>query len=205
LACLPAAVSLLLLVAFLCRSLGELSTHLALQALFVQSSPVREPLLQAFPFPSTLREVTLHLLSLTCMFIYSSCGKWVFPSSLVKFSSLCHSYKLSCSWLLGTSTLSGQVQLVYLQFWEGFLSPTLWHSVHPTLFATCLYCSFFLLLSFSFFPRWESVCPGGYAVLAQDCLCKYHVPLSSPSSCLLKPSGHGCLVARVPSWFLCLT
>jgi hypothetical protein len=29
---------------------GELSTHLALQALFTQSSPVREPLLQAFPF-----------------------------------------------------------------------------------------------------------------------------------------------------------
>jgi hypothetical protein len=32
---------------------GELSSHLAPQALFTQSSPVREPLLQAFPFPST--------------------------------------------------------------------------------------------------------------------------------------------------------
>jgi hypothetical protein len=32
---------------------GELSTHLAPQALFTQSSPVREPLLQAFPFAST--------------------------------------------------------------------------------------------------------------------------------------------------------
>jgi hypothetical protein len=32
---------------------GELSTHLALQALFTQSSPVSELLLQAFPFPST--------------------------------------------------------------------------------------------------------------------------------------------------------
>jgi hypothetical protein len=42
---------------------GELSTHLALQALFAQSSPVWEPLLQAFPFPSTLGEVTLHPLS----------------------------------------------------------------------------------------------------------------------------------------------
>jgi hypothetical protein len=31
----------------------ELSTHLALQALFAQISPVHEPLLQAFPFPST--------------------------------------------------------------------------------------------------------------------------------------------------------
>jgi hypothetical protein len=33
---------------------GEFNTHLALQALFTQSSPVRKPLLQAFPFPSTL-------------------------------------------------------------------------------------------------------------------------------------------------------
>jgi hypothetical protein len=43
---------------------------------------VREPLLQAFPFPSTLGKVTLHLLSQACVFIYSSCGKWVFPSLL---------------------------------------------------------------------------------------------------------------------------
>jgi hypothetical protein len=54
---------------------GELNTHLALQALFTQSSPVHEPLLQAFPFLSTLGEVTLHLLSLACVFVYSSCGK----------------------------------------------------------------------------------------------------------------------------------
>jgi hypothetical protein len=42
---------------------GELSTHLAPQALFTQSSLVHELLLQAFPFPSTHRELTLHLLS----------------------------------------------------------------------------------------------------------------------------------------------
>jgi hypothetical protein len=54
---------------------GELSTHLALQAFFSQSSPVRELLLQAFPFPSTLGVVTLHQLSQASMFIYSSCGK----------------------------------------------------------------------------------------------------------------------------------
>jgi hypothetical protein len=64
---------------------GELSTHLALQALFIQSSPVCELLLQAFPFPSTLGEVTLHPLSQACMFIYSSCGKWVFPPLLRSF------------------------------------------------------------------------------------------------------------------------
>jgi hypothetical protein len=60
---------------------GKLSTHLALQALFTQSSPVCEPLLQAFPFPSTLGEVTLHPLSQACMFVYRSHGKWVFPPS----------------------------------------------------------------------------------------------------------------------------
>jgi hypothetical protein len=64
---------------------GELSTHLALQALFAQSSPVREPLLQAFHFPSTLGKVTLHPRSQACVFIYSSCGKWVFPRLLCIF------------------------------------------------------------------------------------------------------------------------
>jgi hypothetical protein len=63
---------------------SELNTPLALQVLFTQS-PVREPLLQAFPFPSTLWEVTLHLLSQGCVFIYSSCGKWVFPPLLWSF------------------------------------------------------------------------------------------------------------------------
>jgi hypothetical protein len=64
---------------------GELSTHLAPQALFTQRSPVHELLLQAFPFPSTLGEVTLHPLSLACLFIYSLRGKWVFPALLWSF------------------------------------------------------------------------------------------------------------------------
>jgi hypothetical protein len=48
-------------------------------------------------------------------------------------------------------------QLVYLQFWEGFPSLNLQYSLCPTLFPTCLYCSYGLLLSFSFFP-WVEVC-----------------------------------------------
>jgi hypothetical protein len=64
---------------------GELNTHLALQALFTQSSPVHKPLLQAFPFPSTLGEMTLHPLSQACVFVYSSCGKWVFSPLLWSF------------------------------------------------------------------------------------------------------------------------
>jgi hypothetical protein len=60
---------------------GEVNTHLAPQALFTQSS-VQLSLLQAFPFPSTLGKVTLHPLSQASVFIYSSCGKWVFPPLL---------------------------------------------------------------------------------------------------------------------------
>jgi hypothetical protein len=110
--------------------------------LFTQSSTVHELLLQVFPYPSTLGEVTLHLLSQASMFVYSACGKWVFP---------------------------------------------------------------LLLCSFSFFPGWGSVCPGGYANLAQGCLWEYHVPFSSPCGlCLPKPSGCGWLLAvQGPSWFLC--
>jgi hypothetical protein len=96
----------------------------------------------------------------------------------VEFFSLCHSHQLSLSWLLGTPLLPPEpllpTRLVYLQSWEGFPSPNLWHSVHPTLFPTCLYCSYCLLLSFSFFPGWRSFYPGGYDALAQACLWEYH-------------------------------
>jgi hypothetical protein len=175
---------------------GELSTPLAPQALFTQSSPVREPLLQAFPFPSTLENVTLHSLSQACVFIYSSCGKWVFPLSCAVFLPppllqaflllitgwCCCSCQPPCLFTAhvgsGSSLFSCEVflplplsqafpllvagrmpplpleplqppQLVYLQF----PSPNLRLSVLPTLFATCLYCSYCLLLRFSFFPR----------------------------------------------------
>jgi hypothetical protein len=60
--------------------------------------------------------------------------------------------------------LSGQAQLLYLQFVKDS-PPRLWCSRCPTLFAMCLYCSYCLLLSFSLFPGWWLVCPGGYADL----------------------------------------
>jgi hypothetical protein len=72
---------------YLCRSLGELSTHLAPQALFI-SVLCMMPLLQVFPFPSTLGEVTLQPLSQACLFIYSSCGKWAFHPSCRVFLPL---------------------------------------------------------------------------------------------------------------------
>jgi hypothetical protein len=92
---------------------------------------------------------------------------------------------------------------------EGLLLP---HSLglgHPTLFATFLFsCLFIVQFVFSLFfpPGWGSVCPGGYADLAQHCLWEYHISLSPPGGLRLpKESGSWCLVVQEPSWFLCLT
>jgi hypothetical protein len=75
-----------------------------------------------------------------------------------------------------------------------------------------LLCVFFVVIAFHsvfflFFLGGGLVCLGGYADLAQGCLWKYRVSLSSPCGpCLPKPSGLCCLAAaRQPSWFLCLT
>jgi hypothetical protein len=132
---------------------SELSTHLALQALYSQSSPVPEPLLQAFPFPSTLGQVTLHQLSQACMFIYSSCGKWAFSPLLWSFppTTAFTSFPTPGCWA-GVAAPAFSVPAC-LQFHEGFLSPPLQCSVCPALFATCLFCCCYcLLFSFSFFP-----------------------------------------------------
>jgi hypothetical protein len=82
-------------------------------------------------------------------------------------------------------------RLVYLQSLERFPSPNLWHSVHPTLFPTCLYCSYCLLVSFFLFPsggrsvqgtmvHWPRLVCGSNTVLR-----------SSPCQCLPKLSGRG--------------
>jgi hypothetical protein len=94
--CLPAAVSLLLLDALFMQNIwGELSTYLALQALFTQSS-VREPLLQAFPFLTTGKGNTAPELSGLHVYLQFMWEVGL-PRSPVQFSSLHHFYKLSCS------------------------------------------------------------------------------------------------------------
>jgi hypothetical protein len=168
---------------------GELSIHLALQDLFTQSSPVHELLLQAFPFPSTLGEETLHPVSQACVFVYTSCGKWVFPVSCGVFLSL---------------PLSQAFPLLV----AGHVPPLPPSPVRPGLF---IYSSvrdspapfsaqgappslqrvFIVLITqfLFFFLGGGLVCPGGYADLAQGCLWEYCVPLSSPCPRLPKPSG----------------
>jgi hypothetical protein len=196
--------------------------------------------------------MTLHPHCQACVFIYSSCGRWVFSPLLCSFppKPLSQAFLLlitgqcCCSCQLpylftdhvgsGSSLLSCGIflplplsqafpllvpehvpplppealrpgQLVYLQSREGFPSSNLRCSVCPTLFPVCLYCSYCLILSFSFFPGWRLVCPGGYAALAQACLWEYRIPRSSPGPRLPKPSGHWRLAALGPSWFLRLT
>jgi hypothetical protein len=113
---------------------SELSSHLAPLALFTQSSTVLQLLLQAFPFSSTLGEVTLHLLSQACIFVYSSHGKWVFPPLLPL--PLLPALR---SWLLGVCRGSCLLQLAC----EGF--PLLPSSALRAPRPLC-YVSFLLLL-----------------------------------------------------------
>jgi hypothetical protein len=88
-----------------------------------------------------------------------SCGVFLPPPLLQAFLLLVAGHML----LLQPSP----ARLASLQFHEVFPSPTLRHSGRLTLFATCLLCCYCLLFSFSFFPGWLSVCPGGYSDLVR--------------------------------------
>jgi hypothetical protein len=104
---------------------------------------VQEPLLQAFPFPSTLGEVTLHLLSQAGVFVYSSCGKWAFPALLWSFPpswALTRFPAPGCWACAATPALSGQARLVYLQLCEGFPSPpSALRAPHPLCYMSLLF------------------------------------------------------------------
>jgi hypothetical protein len=162
------------------------------------------PLLQAFPFPSTLGEVTLHPLSQACVFIYSSHGKWVSPLSCGVFLPLLLLHALLL--LVAGHTPPLPPWLVYLQFWDGFPPlPSVLRAPHPLCHVSLLFLLLITQFLF-FFPGWGSVCPGGYADLAQGCLWEYRVLLRSPCGPYLpKPSGCWRLAAWEPSWFLCST
>jgi hypothetical protein len=118
------------------------------------------------------------------------------PFSPVEFSSLRHYHKLSCSWLLGAHprshcSLSGQAWLVYLQSLEGFPSPPLWRSVCPTLFPTCLYCSYCYYSVSLFSPGGGQSVQGAMLIWPRLVCGSNMVPLSSPCPCLPKPSRCG--------------
>jgi hypothetical protein len=99
-------------------------------------------------FPTPDYWVVLLLLPASVL-VYSSHGRWVFPPSCGVFlpPPLSQAFPLMVAGL--PQEPLWPAQLVYLQFQEGFPSPNLRCSVRPTLFPACLYCSYWLLLSFS--------------------------------------------------------
>jgi hypothetical protein len=139
---------------------GELSSHLAPQALFTQSSPVQEPLLQVFPFPSTLGKVTLHPLSQACVIIYSSRGKWVFPPLLWNFpaTTAFTSFPLLVAGVCRHSCLLQPACLFTVLWGIPLPSSSELRVSHPLCNVSLLFL--LLITQFLFFPRWGSVCPG---------------------------------------------
>jgi hypothetical protein len=92
------------------------------------------------------------------VFVYSSRGKWVFPSSCGVFLPLPLSQAFPLL-VASTRPCSRPLQpglACLFTVAGGIPLPPLRCSGHPTLFAMCLYCSYCLLLSFSFFP-WVGV------------------------------------------------
>jgi hypothetical protein len=110
------------------------------------------PLLEAFPFPSTLGEVTLHPLSPASMFIDSSHGKCALPPLLWSFppTAAFTSFPSPGCWACAAaSAFSGW--LVYLQFCEGLPLPHLGAQGTPP----SLLCVFFVVVYYlvSLFSR----------------------------------------------------
>jgi hypothetical protein len=118
------------------------------------------PLLCSFPptatftsFPASDYWVVLLLLT-AAMFVYSSCGKWDFPPLLWSFppSATLTSFSTPGCWAHTPALWPGR--LVYLQSQEGFPSPNLLCSVHPTLFPY-VFIALLLITQFLFFPQVE--------------------------------------------------
>jgi hypothetical protein len=135
---LSAAVSLLLLEALFMQISGvSLALTWPCRLCLLRVLLGMMPVLQAFPFPSTLGEVTLHLPSQTCVFVYSSRGKWVLPPLLWSFppSVAFTSFPTSGCWVCAAAPAFSSWLVV-----RDFPSSSLQCSGHPALFAMCLFC-----------------------------------------------------------------
>jgi hypothetical protein len=134
-------------------------------------------------------------------------GNWVFPPLLWSFppSATLTSFPAPGCWAHAPAPTRGSPARPGL-----FIYSPGKDSLPPIFGAQCTPPSFprvciALIVYYSvslFSPGWRSVCPGGYAALAQACLWEYHIPRSSPGPCLPKPSGCWRLAAQGPSWFL---
>jgi hypothetical protein len=165
---------------------------------------VHEPLLQAFPFPSTL-EVVLHSPSLACVFIYSSCGKCPSPPIGVFLTwPLLQVFLLQDRWVCAaTPAFSGR--LVYLQIHEGLPSPSFRCAGHPALFTTCPFCCYCLLFSLAFFlfslGGGQSV-QGAMLVWPRVVCGSTMCHFAHLVACFSQASRSCHLAAWEPSWFL---
>jgi hypothetical protein len=171
---------------------------------------VCEPLLQAFPFPSTLGEVILHLLSLACVFVYSSCGKWVFPPLLWSFppSATLTSFPAPGCWARAPAPAGASPASPGL-----FIYSSGKDSLPLICAAQCappsFPCVFIILITYysvSLFSLGGGRSAQEAMLLWSRVVCgSTAVPLSSPCSRLPKLSQCGRLVAWGLSWFLCIT
>jgi hypothetical protein len=155
------------------QALGKVTLHPHSQAcVFIYSSCgkcIFPPLLCSFPptatftsFPAPDYWVVLLLLP-AAMFVYSSRGKWVFPLLLWSFplSTTLTSFPAPGCWACAPTPVKASPACpAYLFTVPGripFPQSSALSAPHPL--SMCLYCSYCLLLSFSFFPRWGLVCP----------------------------------------------
>jgi hypothetical protein len=168
--------------------------------LFTQSSPLREPLLQAFPFPSTLGEVTLHPLSQACVFVYSSCGRWVFPPLLWSFppSASLTSFPAPGCWACTPSPARASLAHPACLFTVLGRIPFPQSSVlivpHPLSHMSLLFL--WLITQFLFFSLGGGLSVQGAMLLWPRVVCgSTAVLLNSPCPHLPKPSVRGQLVA----------
>jgi hypothetical protein len=129
-----------------------------------------------------------------------SCGVFLPPPLLQAFPLLVAGHVLPL--------LPSPAGFVYLQFCEGFPSPPLHRSGHPTLFVSGLLLFLLLITQFLFFSQGGSQSVQGAMLIWPRVVCgSTAVPLSSPCGPRLpKPSGHQRLaMAWDSSWFLRLT
>jgi hypothetical protein len=112
------------------------------------------PLLQAFPFPSSLEEVTLHPPSLASLFIYRLRGKCPVPPLQWNPPHDSHCYKLSHSKVAGRGlpVLPSPAGLfIYSSVWD-CPSPTHTQGTPPSLLCVFLLLLFIIQFFSLFFP-----------------------------------------------------
>jgi hypothetical protein len=204
-ACLPAAVSLLLLAGVIYVDLrGELTTHLSLQALVTQSSPVHKPLLQVPLSKHTGGGDTASAVSGLhgCLQLMWEVG---LPHSPVQFSSHCHFYKLSRSWLLGVCPCFLWPGLFIYSSGKDSLPPIFGTQCTPPSFP-CVFIVLIAYYSVSLFSPGGGLSVQGAMLIWPRVVCGSTAVLwSSPCVRIPKPSGHRWLAAWGLSWYLCLT